>query len=192
MSDHDIAAMLGRSVGEVIAQHDAKPPRFKNIARAYMGVWLLTACSYTAWGSKAFTGLTAGNLIAAFIHAPARVSTDIWSPLAVWAVALLLGALWLVVGVAGSRGPREVMQIFWALVRLALVVALLWFEIYLPRGWPLTNLVLRGLYLSFLSASTLELVLLLPGAGGGSRKSNVHGQARTATVRDLRNAGIVR
>ncbi len=182
--------ILGRAIGKIFDVHDAKPPRFKNIARAYMGAGLLTACSYTAWWSQAFTGRAAGNLVAAFIRSPTQAPTNIWLPIAIWVAAAALGVLWFVVGVAGSRGPRDVMMIVWALVRLVIVAALLRFDV-LPHAWPLCTLVLRGVYLSFLAAYAVEFMLLLPGAGGGPRGSNVHGQARQARVKDLRSAGIV-
>ena len=181
---------LGSAIHDALAQHDALPARRKNVNRAAMGAGLLTACGYSAWWSREFTGRSAAEMTIAFVHAPAAA----WLPMT-WFGSLLLGVIWFVVGVAGARGPRDTMTIFWAIVRLAIAGALLWYGAYIPPDWgggPFSTLVLRGLYLSYLAACAVETLLLLYGPPRRRLQSPTHGQARTATAEDLRGSGILR
>jgi hypothetical protein len=191
MSGDSVSAELGRAIGEVAAQHMALPPRQKNIHRAAMGAGLLVACAYTAWQARGFTGLPPAALVSAFLRSPANAPSYVLWPVVTWAAAVLLGALWLVVGVAGSYGPRETMTTFWAGVRLCIPVALLLLHAYTPN-WPFTNLVLQCAYLSYLAACAVEFLLLVRGPRQGPRQSDTHGRSRTASAADLQRGGILR
>lgn len=163
MSDSPLRE-LGTSIRESVAKHQALPPREKSLHRAGMGAMLVTGAIYVAWWCRAFTGWTAGRLLAVFFHAPASAPTSVWLPLALWVGAIILGLLWLVVGISSSRGSRDTMSIFWDGVCVAVSVALL-LVAYFPHDWgdwvPIGNVVLRGFYLMFLASSALTLLLRL-------------------------------
>jgi hypothetical protein len=194
MSGDDAIRELARGVGEAINGHMNLPPRQKNIHRAGMGAWLLAAVIFSVYWSQTFIGWPAATLLTFFLRHGTSAATIVWLPLLAWTIATLLGALWLVVGINGSVGPRDTMNTVWAGVRLCIVAGLLLFKVYLPYGWnvPLINLALQGMYLSYVAACAVELVLLLRGLPGRSLQANTHGQARTASVADLKRSGIIR
>ena len=194
MSGHNFGSEFGQVIASTINDHMHLPPRQKNVHRAVMGTVLLAGCAYSAWWSNAFIGLPAPSILAAFIRSPSGAPSWVWWPVMIWIGAALLGAIWVVVGVANSRGPRETMDIFWSGVRLCVAGALLVFGAYLPRDWnmPLINLALQGFYLCWLASSMVEMLLLLRGPPPRMLQAQTHGQARTASAADLRQKGILR
>lgn len=194
MAGNDFGREFGQVIASSINDHMALPPRQQNIRRAVMGTGLLTACAYSAWWSKAFISLSAGQLVTVFARSPSQAPSWVWWPVVIWLCAAGLGILWLLVGISNSRGPREIMTIFWCGVRLCIFSALLLFQVYLPRDWnmPLVNLVLQGIYICAVTSTAVDLVLQLIGPPRRSMPANTHGQARVASAGDLKQRGILR
>lgn len=169
MSEDWIASTV-RSQAELINRHLAAPPHEQNLSRAGAGAALLVACGYVAYWSRVFLGADFGTVIAAAIRAPGNAPFGLY----VWTACLVLGLVWLKVGLSGVLPPRNIMVTFWSAVCVALFTwaALSW---YLPRAWgrdwvPYVNLVLRGIYLSLLAESVVHFLLSLRGRSGDARK----------------------
>lgn len=158
-------------LAEAAARHQAASPRDKSFTRAGGGAFLLTCCAYTAVWSPVFLGGSFDALVAAFLRAPTHPPVA----LMVWTAAAAFGLLWLVVGLRGARGPRDVMAAFWAAVRVALFGCALGLQWYLPRDWgdlvPLANLVLRGIYLGLLAEGAVHFLLAVRGMPGDAQKN---------------------
>jgi hypothetical protein len=80
---------------------------------------------------------------------------------------ILFGLLWVMVGVRGSRGPRDTMVAFWSVAWVAGSGAALWYGWYLD-DYPVVNWFLKGIYLMLVTSSVMSLYLSLRGTGTGA------------------------
>ena len=153
-------------IAEAVAQHHALPPHEKNLARASGGAGLIAFCLY------------------ALIRAAPVIFGD-WIPFAIWAGLLAFGALWLFVGIKGSAGPRDIMNAFWSVVIVVVVLGLMLWGIYLPDDWLVANFLLQGLYIAMIASGLVRLWLAARGLPGVKleevRAQQAHGRARDAT-----------
>jgi hypothetical protein len=139
MPDNELGAALGQAVGGTVndavglvrgrvAKYQSLPQLEKNRQRASYGTGMLTACYYIYLAQPSFHYGSLRERIGLYI-------AELYKPFGIgvlyyaWGVVLVVGLVWLVVGLLGSRGPRDMMAIFWALVRTSVFASALWF------GW---------------------------------------------------------
>jgi hypothetical protein len=116
-------ADVGDAFNQEISRYNALSPLRKNLYRAGGGAGLITFCLYIPYEMHVRGGVSAANMMSALVHAP-MAPRETWIPVAAWAAMLAFGLLWFIVGVKGARGPRDVMQAFWALILTAIYAAL--------------------------------------------------------------------
>lgn len=165
---YGIGSAIGEigAVGQEISRYNALPPLKKNLFRAGGGADMMSALVRTPMAPR-----------------------EIWKPVAAWAAMLAFGLLWFVVGIKGARGPRDVMQAFWALILNGIYAALLWWEVYPPRDWGawavLANFLLQGVYIAGIVGSLVRFWLSVRGLPGEKleavKAQQEHGRARDAT-----------
>lgn len=165
----DVIGDVAKNVAQSIDHHNKLPPREKNLARAGGGAGLIAGCTYTAAVYIPTFGSHFAAVAQHFLSDPLDAPRSLQISVAAWSAVLGFGLLWFYVGVRGSRGPRDVMATFWAMVRAGIWAALLGWKIYLPSDWgtwiTLGNLIIRGFYIAALVESLTFLVLLLRGRG---------------------------
>jgi hypothetical protein len=167
MSDgHEGVRQFSQAISQGIAEHVNATPQRKNQNRAEWGTGLLAGNAYVAhtFLLVEYTSLAeAVRVYFGVLHEPLATS---W-PFYAWGGVMLFGLLWVVVGVRGSRAPREIMMAFWALFRIALAGAALWYGWYLV-DYPVVNWFLEGIYIMILSSSAMLLYICLRGTGRGA------------------------
>jgi hypothetical protein len=162
-------ADIGSNVNQQIDRYAALPPLKKNLARATRGTALIAFCAHAVfWLDDA--GVSPKNMVLGFVHAW-TAPPEIMIPTAIWTAMLGLGVLWVVVGVQGARGPRDVMGAFWSLVSFLIFVTLArWWGLYLPADWIVGNFFLKGFYYAGFIASAVRFWLSVRGTGGDAFK----------------------
>jgi hypothetical protein len=78
---------------------------------------------------------------------------------------MLLGLLWLMVGLKGSRAPRDTMMAVWAALRVGAFAAALWCY---PGVDPQGDWLVQGVIITLLASSLMSLYLAMRGTGGGA------------------------
>jgi hypothetical protein len=161
-------ADVGDAFNQEISHYAALPPLRKNLYRAGGGAGLITFCLYIPYEMNVRGGVTIKNMMLALVRAP-MAPREMWIPIA-WAAMLAFGLLWFVVDVKGARGPRDVMQAFWALILTGIYAALLSWGAYLPRDWGawvvLANFLLQGVYIAGIVGSLVRFWLSVRGLPG--------------------------
>lgn len=157
---------INDTVGDPIRRYHALPEGVdKNRKRAVWGTGLLAGGGYVVRLVQVNTGDSPGDLVHFFIQG-ARAPVPTCLAFYGFAATMLFGLLWVVVGVRGSRGPRHVMMAFWALARIGLGGAALWYGLYANDSdidpW------LRGLYVVVLASGLMALFVALRGPGRGA------------------------
>ena len=154
------------TVGEPIRKYQALPEGVdKNRKRAIWGTGLLVAGVYLIHAMQVNTGNSLPELARFFVRGtqlPLPASLIFYG----FAAVMLFGLLWVWVGLRGSRGPRHIMMAFWALVRIGLAGAALWYGWYLND--PDLDPWLQGFYVIVLAASLMALYLATRGTGTGA------------------------
>jgi clan AA aspartic protease (TIGR02281 family) len=108
---------------------------------------------------------------------------DSW-PYYVWTGTMLLGLLWVVIGVRRSRAPRKPMTACWALAWAILGGAALWNQWYID-DWLVVNWFLTGLYLMTLTGALMLFWLAVRGIGSGAVGRNLRRRLPSATRTSL-------
>jgi hypothetical protein len=134
---------IGHAIGDLaetanrgFEAHMALPPHAKAVRRAQYGTALAVYLAYGALFAPILTGLSAGELVSTFVHAPTHAPADIWVPLAVWSAAALTACMWLVSGLRQSAGgPRDGMAAYWSAFRLVAYAGLIYWSTYAPDDW---------------------------------------------------------
>lgn len=161
-----IISAITMPIAEAVGEHLAAPPLAQNQTRAAWGTGMLVACAYAAYGSLNGSATLLGVLIHEFIKQPVVTAEALGWPFYIWAVCVVVGTMWVLVGFPRARTAREPAAAFWAVCWVAgFVFALVW-GAYL--GDPTTDWYLRGFYLTFLSVSLVDLYLALSGPRSGS------------------------
>jgi hypothetical protein len=103
-----------------------RPPRTPeqlHIIWACLSAGLLTACAYVPFITMRLIGKDAGALFSEFLRAP----FDPPAALAVWAGAIVLGTVYLVIGLHGAAdGPHARSWAFWSAVFPVITWLVLW------------------------------------------------------------------
>jgi FtsH-binding integral membrane protein len=155
---------INETVVRPVAKHLAAPPVEKNRNRAIWGTRLVVACLCLAYGAWIETGYSVTSLARSYWRMLHAAPEDSW-PVYGWTAAMLLGLLWLSVGVKGSRGPRDVMMAFWAMLRVAIFAGALW---WYPAIDPKSDWLIQGVVVTLLASSLMSLYLALRGTGTGA------------------------
>jgi hypothetical protein len=163
---YDGLRQMSQAIGDEIAQHVNAPPQRKNQNRAEWGVGLLAGGAYIAW-TAALAEHAGPVALAQFYIRSLQGPLDASWPFYAWSAVMLFALLWVVVGVRGSRAPRDIMMAFWALFRIGLAGAALWYGWYFD-GYPVVNWFLMGIYIMVVSSSAMLLYLALRGTGRGA------------------------
>ena len=79
-----------------------------------------------------------------------------------WALFFGVGVLLLLAGAARSYGPRDSIVAAKALAWTAVASAAMFYGAYIP-GWPITDFLLKAVYVALLAASMMRLLLALRG-----------------------------
>lgn len=166
MSDgHEGVRQASQVISQAIGDHINAPPLRQNLNRAEWGAGLVAGGAYV--GYSYVQGVSLAEAVQGYIGVLHRPFDESW-PFYAWGAAVLLGLLWVAVGVRGTRGlPRDTMIAFWALFRIGLAVAALWYGWYLD-DYPVMNWFLKGIYIMVLSSSVMLLYLCLRGPGRGA------------------------
>lgn len=157
---------IAEPLAQMAAEHLNAPPQRRNQNRAEWGAGLLAGGAYVAWTAAVGKHASLSGLVAFYIRSLQEPIDASW-PFYAWGAVMLFALLWVVVGVRGSRGPRDTMMAFWALFRIVLAV------VALSRGWyfdgyPVVNWFLMGIYIMVVSSSAMLLYLALRGTGRGA------------------------
>jgi hypothetical protein len=172
MPDNEGARLLGEAINQginetvvqPITKHLAAPPLQKNRNRAVWGTRLIVAGICLA-----HVGWMASNdsvvLLAHFYWHGLHLSLDQSWPVYGWTAGMLLGLVWLLVGLKGSRAPRDVMMALWAMVRVAAFAAALW---WYPGVDPQGDWLIQSVIITLLASSLMSLYLAMRGTGSGA------------------------
>ena len=155
---------INETVVRPITKHLAAPPVEKNRNRAVWGTRLVVSgvcLAYAVWTETSYSLTDLARFYFRGLHAPIETS---W-PLYAWGAAMLLGLLWLSVGLKGSRAPRDTMMAFWALLRVVVFAGVLW---WYPATDPQGDRLIRGVIITLLASSLMSLYLALRGTGSGA------------------------
>jgi hypothetical protein len=151
---------------DAIAEHRALPPDQKNRARASGGAGLIAFCLYV-------------------LIAVPQLPVSSWVAFVLWLALIAFGALWLVVGIKGSTGPRDIMAGFWSGIGILFFLGLMVVGAYLPADWVVVNFLLKGFYIGYAAACVVKLWVSargIPSTGLDEvRAQQAHGRARDAT-----------
>jgi hypothetical protein len=169
----DTIGLASRTVGmasQRIAKFHSLPPIQKERKRASYGIGLLAGGLYVFHTVQESHYASIGDMVHLYIRG-LQERPEFAAPYFGWTFMIALGIAWTVVGLLGSRGPRDVMSAYWALFLIAFLGAMLAFEWY-----PLEILVgvrwfLKGIYLMALAASMTGLYLSLRGPGPGAARA---------------------
>lgn len=152
--NHDpLGYELGRAISAPFERHAAASPYQKNVNRATWGAGLLSWCIYPV----AMAGGVGG-----------ADELPLWF-LAAYGGAVLLALLWLGVGLAGTRGARDLMLAVWSAVIASGCAALLFYAVY-PDWGPLAAFLIKGSYFGLLASSAVRCWVGLGLAGGSARR----------------------
>ena len=182
---HAVSGTVNDTVGLVrgrVAKYQSLPLLEKNRKRASYGTGMLTACYYIYLAMPDFHYGTIRERVTLYI-------AELYKPFGIgalyyaWGVMLVVGAVWLVVGLLGSRGPRDMMAIFWALTRTIVFASALWFGWFLGDLLPGSDWLLQGIYIAGLTSSSMLLFVNLIGPGGRAARI-------IARLRQRRAAGM--
>ncbi|MBV9825334.1 MAG: hypothetical protein JO001_06635 [Alphaproteobacteria bacterium] len=157
---------MSQAISDGIAQHINAPPQRKNQNRAEWGAGLLAGGAYVAWTAARVEHAGPIALVQFYIRSLQQSFDASW-PFYAWGAVMLFALLWVVVGVRGSRAPRDIMMAFWALFRIVFAGVALWCGWYFD-GYPLVNWCLMGIYIMVASSSAMLLYLTLRGTGSGA------------------------
>jgi hypothetical protein len=98
------------------------------------------------------------------------------------AVLLVWGGFWLCLGIARSRGRRDMLSLAKALCfELLPGVAGLWWSFYVPADWgwpPLVNYGLKGCWIYLLAYGLTVILLSMRGEDGNAQRAILHQIAR--------------
>ena len=192
MADNEGAHQIGEAINGLLRETIAEPlAKFralpegpqKNRKRASWGVGLLAAGIYVAkYKTRYFYPATPDLLVKSYLDDLNRPLASSW-PSYAWGAVMLFGLLWVVVGLLGSRAPRDIMGAFWALVRIGVAGGALWYPAYLgDRSY---DWWLQGLYITVLASSLMALLLCVRGTGPGAVRliqEQIARQARTFRI----------
>jgi hypothetical protein len=181
MSEHKgIFSAIAEPIGHEMQQHLNASPLRQSQNRA---VWGTAALTFGAYVGHTFL-LTERIDFWRGVHVYFRTLHAAWDtswPYYVWGGAMLFGLLWLVIGIRGSRAPRQIMTAFWALAWAVAASAAWWNEWYFG-DWPTVDWFLKGLYLTFMAGSLMLFWLAMRGAGPGAVRLIQQQIARQAKV----------
>ena len=160
-----ILSAIAQPIGEEMSQHLNATPLRQSQNRAVWGTALLTAGAYAAWTLliKHSGFWESERFYLRSLHQPWE---DSW-PYYLWGGAMLFGLLWVVVGVRGSRAPRQIMTGVWAAAWTAAGCAALWYGWYID-DYPVANWLLKGLYLMIVTGAAMLCWLAMRGTGPGA------------------------
>jgi Zn-dependent protease len=162
----DGVRQMSQAISQGIAEHVNAPPQRKNQNRAEWGTGLLAGGAYVAHTFVLVEHASLAEAVRFYFRALHEPLATSW-PFYAWGGAMLFALLWVVVGVHGSRAPREIMMAFWALFRIALAGVALWGGWYFD-GYPVVNWFLEGIYIMVVSSSAMLLYICLRGTGRGA------------------------
>jgi hypothetical protein len=175
-----IFSAIAQPIGEEMVQHLNAPPLRQNQDRAVWGIALLTGGAYVAYTFMVIERAgfwEAERLYLRALHAPWE---NCW-PFYLWGGAMLFGLLWVMVGVRGSRAPRQIMTGFWAMAWTVFGGAALWYGWYIDE-YPVVNWFLKGLYLMIVTGAAMLCWLAMRGTGPGAVRLIQQQIARQAKV----------
>jgi Ni,Fe-hydrogenase I cytochrome b subunit len=162
-----IFSAIAEPIGQEMAQHLNAPPLRRNQNRAVWGTLLIAGGTYV--GYSYVQGISLDEAVHGYIGVLHRPFDESW-PFYAWGAAMLFGLLWVVVGVRGSRGPRDTMATFWSLAWLAGASAALWNGWY-TADYPGLNWFLRGGYIMAIAGALMMFFLVVRGSGRGAAHS---------------------
>jgi hypothetical protein len=136
-----------------------------SLAQAGGGLAMLAMAVYLLAQCRQATGLGYWDMPLQALQNPyMRGITGVWLPAVCWLCLAALGSWWLLAGTRGSRVPRDLTGVIFAVNEIAIVGTLLLRNVTVPESWPqayLLSFAMHGVYLSYLAGAALRLMLAL-------------------------------
>lgn len=152
---------IAAPIADEFARWQATPEYKRNLIRASYGAFMLANAA--TWAPTTLFRVPRGP----------DTSGD-WVVIGLGAGWIGLGLLWLVVGIRGARGPRDVMSAFWWAIGTLACVGALWWEAY-PADWgPYAASLLKDIYIGALALCAMRVWLATRGMGRGSKAPRPH------------------
>jgi hypothetical protein len=169
----DTVGLASRTVGMAsrrIAKFQSLPPIQKERKRASYGIGLLTGGIYVFHTVQESRYASLSDMVYFYIEGLQKRPEYAVFYFG-WTFMVLLGIAWTVVGLHGSRGPRDIMGAYWAVSLIAFLAAMLAFEWYPLEIMAGLRWFLKGIYLMALASAVTGLYLSLRGPGPGAARA---------------------